>query len=171
MGARSYTIKIGPDEHTLELTGHDRQAGRLTVRIDDADLELGYRVLEPGRIRLDLAHGPLVIHLAEAAGVRWVAGGGAAIAASEAPRRGAGAERELPPEITPPMPAVVVEVLVEVGQAVAKGDPAVVVSAMKMESTLVAPTDGTVAEVNAAAGDKVSPGDVLVRVEPAEEEA
>lgn len=171
MGTRSYTVRIGPDEHTLELIGHDRAANRLQARIDDEALELGYRILGPGRIRLELPEGGLVLHLAEAAGARWVAGGGAAIAASPAPRRGAGTERELPPEITPPMPAVVVEVLVEVGQVVAKGDPAVVVSAMKMESTLVAPTDGTVAEVTVAAGDKVSPGDVLVRVAPAEEEA
>ena len=34
-----------------------------------------------------------------------------------------------------------------------------------METTLVAPRDGTVTAVKAAEGDKVSPADVLVHIE------
>ena len=67
-------------------------------------------------------------------------------------------------EITPPMPAVVVSVMVKEGDAVEKGQGVVVVSAMKMETTLYAPFAGTVTKVSVQAGDKVMPGDILVDI-------
>ena len=47
----------------------------------------------------------------------------------------------------------------------AKGDPLIVLEAMKMEHTLTAPRDGKIAEVMVAAGDLVQEGAVLVRLE------
>ena len=69
---------------------------------------------------------------------------------------------EIPEQITPPMPSVVVRILVEVGGRVKKGQGLVVVSAMKMETTLVAPYDGTVTKINTAVDAKVAPGNTLV---------
>ena len=63
------------------------------------------------------------------------------------------------------MPAVVVAVLVEVGRKVARGDPLVVLSAMKTETQLASPIAGRVKVVSAVVGAKVRPGDVLVEVE------
>jgi Pyruvate carboxylase len=40
-----------------------------------------------------------------------------------------------------------------------------VLSAMKMETTLVSPFDGIVKAVNTSSGDKVLPGDILVEIE------
>jgi biotin carboxyl carrier protein len=71
-----------------------------------------------------------------------------------------------PGAVTPPMPAVVVAVLVEPGRLVARGDPLVVVSAMKTETRLDAPLAGRVTAVNARVGAKVRPGEVLVQIEP-----
>ena len=70
-----------------------------------------------------------------------------------------------PTEVTPPMPAVVIAVSVTEGDAVEKGQAVVIVSAMKMETTLFAPFDGTVKKINVAEGDKVMPGDILVDIE------
>jgi acetyl/propionyl-CoA carboxylase alpha subunit len=78
-----------------------------------------------------------------------------------------GTTRELPREVTPPMPSVVVKVLVTQGQRVDQGDNLVVVSAMKMETTLTAPFDALVTGINVAEGDKVMPGDILVDLAPA----
>lgn len=72
---------------------------------------------------------------------------------------------QVPDTVTPPMPAVVVRVLVNVGDTVKAGQAVAVVSAMKMETTLKAPFDGTVVAVHAATGDKVAPGDILVDIE------
>jgi len=68
-------------------------------------------------------------------------------------------------EVTPPMPAVVVRILIQEGDHVKRGQGLVVVTAMKMETTLVAPWDGTVKAINTAEGAKVAPGDILVEVE------
>lgn len=71
----------------------------------------------------------------------------------------------IPDTVTPPMPSLVAAVLVVPGDDVVKGQSVVVVSAMKMETTLVAPYTGTVTAVKIAVGDKVNPGDVLVDIE------
>ncbi len=71
--------------------------------------------------------------------------------------------------ITPMTPGVVARVLVDAGQTVEKGQGLVVISAMKMESTLSAPYAGTVTAVPFEEGASVKPGDVLVEIEAAEE--
>jgi biotin carboxyl carrier protein len=75
----------------------------------------------------------------------------------------------LPRDVTPPMPAVVVKIMVTVGQQVEAGAGLVVVSAMKMETTLTAPFNARVARINVAVDDKVAPGDILVDLEAAAE--
>ncbi|HEX3897547.1 MAG TPA: biotin carboxylase N-terminal domain-containing protein [Mycobacteriales bacterium] len=64
-----------------------------------------------------------------------------------------------------PMPGAVVRVLVEPGASVAKGDPLVVLEAMKMEHTVVSPTGGVVGEVRVTAGQQVDAGAILVVVD------
>ncbi|MEQ8480420.1 MAG: acetyl/propionyl/methylcrotonyl-CoA carboxylase subunit alpha [Hoeflea sp.] len=59
------------------------------------------------------------------------------------------------------MPGIIKQVLVEPGQEVRAGEPMVIMEAMKMEMTLSAPRDGTVAEVKVAAGAQVADGAVL----------
>jgi biotin carboxyl carrier protein len=75
-----------------------------------------------------------------------------------------GISPDLPDQITPPMPAVVVRIPVQVGDVVKKGQGVIVVSAMKMETTLCAPFDGTVVKINCAINDKVSPGQILAEI-------
>ena len=72
---------------------------------------------------------------------------------------------KIPDTVTPPMPSVVVAVLVSENDTVAKGQGLVVVSAMKMETTLSSPFDGTVKAIRTSVGDKVNPGDILVDIE------
>jgi len=64
--------------------------------------------------------------------------------------------------LSAPIPARVARVLVHPGDAVHKGDTLVVLEAMKMELTLSAPLDGTVATVPHAVGEMVEEGTVLV---------
>ncbi len=68
--------------------------------------------------------------------------------------------------IAAPMPGQVIAVNVSEGAKVKKKQPLLVLEAMKMEHTLTAPFDGTVAEVKAKAGDRVSEGALLVRLTP-----
>jgi acetyl/propionyl-CoA carboxylase alpha subunit len=68
-------------------------------------------------------------------------------------------------DIRSPMPGKVLEVKAVAGADVKKGDPLVVMEAMKMEHTLVAPRDGKIVEVNAKAGAQTAEGVVLVKLE------
>ncbi|GJH33071.1 acetyl-CoA carboxylase biotin carboxylase subunit [Paraburkholderia hospita] len=64
--------------------------------------------------------------------------------------------------LTAPMPGKVIAVLVEQGAVVEKGQPLIVMEAMKMEHTIGAPTAGKVAEVLYAVGDQVADGAQLL---------
>ena len=64
-----------------------------------------------------------------------------------------------------PMPGLVKSVHVAAGQAVKAGDRLAVLEAMKMEHSLTAARDGTVAEVLANPGDQVEAGAPLIRLE------
>jgi biotin carboxyl carrier protein len=63
-----------------------------------------------------------------------------------------------------PMPGVVLEVFVAPGATVRRGDPILVLEAMKMRNTIRSPRDAVVAEVAVAAGQPVGPGELLVRL-------
>ncbi|WP_299327010.1 acetyl/propionyl/methylcrotonyl-CoA carboxylase subunit alpha [Parasphingopyxis sp.] len=71
--------------------------------------------------------------------------------------------------ILSPMPGKIIAVSVAAGDTVAKGDKLVTLEAMKMEHSLTAPFDGTVAELNAETGGQVSEGTLLVQIEAGEE--
>jgi 3-methylcrotonyl-CoA carboxylase alpha subunit len=64
----------------------------------------------------------------------------------------------------------VTAVEVKQGEKVAKGQRLLTLEAMKMEHALTAPFDGIVAELNAAPGQQVTEGQLLVKVEPEEKE-
>jgi 3-methylcrotonyl-CoA carboxylase alpha subunit len=66
--------------------------------------------------------------------------------------------------LTAPMPGKVVSFAVKAGDAVKKGQPLAVMEAMKMEHTIAAPVDGTVAELLFAPGDQVTEGAELLKL-------
>ncbi len=76
----------------------------------------------------------------------------------DAEEEGADVER-----IVAPMPGKVIQVAVKAGQSVRRGEPLVILEAMKMEHTLSAPHDATVEAVDVVLGDQISEGAVLVR--------
>jgi len=85
-------------------------------------------------------------------------------------RKRNGSKPDIPQQVSPPMPSVVVRILVKEGDRVKRGQGLVVVSAMKMETTLVAPYDGKVTRINTALDAKVAPGDILVEIEKEDSE-
>ena len=64
-----------------------------------------------------------------------------------------------------PITGIVLDVLVDEGDDVDKGDPTLVVEAMKMENTLTAPASGTIGELMVEPGDTVYSGDPLLKVD------
>jgi len=64
-----------------------------------------------------------------------------------------------------PMPGLVLRVLVDAGQAVQKGDPLIILEAMKMENVLKAAAPGTVKTIKATERTAVEKGTVLIEME------
>ena len=67
--------------------------------------------------------------------------------------------------VTAPMHGLLLEVLVEPGDLVVKGQTLAVLEAMKMHYEIQAEIDGTVAEVSAMAGKQVAVDDVLIEID------
>ena len=67
--------------------------------------------------------------------------------------------------IKTPLPGVIIDVKVNIGDNVAKGQTVVVLEAMKMENNINADRDGKVTAIQVAKGDTVADGTVLVVLE------
>jgi len=64
--------------------------------------------------------------------------------------------------ITAPMPGTILDVSVNTGDVVKKGQVLLILEAMKMENEIVAPNDGKIASINVSKGASVNAGDVLL---------
>lgn len=78
------------------------------------------------------------------------------------------ADKTNPGSVGAPMPGSVIDVRVKVGDVVKKGDPLVVLSAMKMEMVVQAPVAGKIKAVPAAKDMRMQGDDLLVEIEPSE---
>lgn len=67
--------------------------------------------------------------------------------------------------IKTPLPGVIIDVKVSVGDTVKKGDTVVVLEAMKMENNINTDRDGKVVAIQVAKGDTVADGAALVVLE------
>jgi biotin carboxyl carrier protein len=68
-------------------------------------------------------------------------------------------------KVTAPMPGNILDVKVNVGDSVTKGQVLLVLEAMKMENDIVAPCDGKVTSVVAKKGDTVNASDTLATIQ------
>ena len=66
--------------------------------------------------------------------------------------------------VTAPLPGVIIEISVKVGDTVKQGQQVAVLEAMKMENVIEATHDGTVTAINASKGDSVLEGAPIVTI-------
>lgn len=65
-------------------------------------------------------------------------------------------------DIKAPMPGLILEINVNIGDEVQKGDPIMILEAMKMENVLKSPGEGTIKNIKVSKGDSVEKNQVLV---------
>jgi len=138
--AGDWLLRIG--DETICAFGERRPDGTLTVALD------GVR----GRITV-LDHGSETV--AFLADENWRLVEIDPLDAHEGDDPGAG-------RLTAPIPGRVTQLLVGAGDAVRRGEPLMIIEAMKMEHTVAAPVDGTVEAVRFAVGDLVEEGVELI---------
>lgn len=159
---RRYTIRVNDTEKTIDVqaVGANQFRVRIDGRLVDVELtdhrDLGHGSVTPVVQTRGPAPGASEVGVPEVLPV--ASGGGTPPAASA----GGGGARD---KVTAPMPGVVLSVGVAPGTAVRRGDPLLVLEAMKMKNELKSPRDGVVAEVYVAAGQQVRFGEFLVRFE------
>jgi 3-methylcrotonyl-CoA carboxylase alpha subunit len=143
------TVRYRPDGYRLVLPDGEVAARGGLESGGELWAELGGRRLRATVVRagraLDILTGPrahrLVLHDPLTLGAAAEAGGG---------------------RLTAPMPGRVAEVHVAPGARVARGDPLLVLEAMKMEHTIAAPAEGRVTEIHYRTGDLVEEGAELL---------
>ena len=68
-------------------------------------------------------------------------------------------------ELKAPMPGLVLSIKTAVGQSVVKGDPILILEAMKMENVIKSPTDGIIKSINIAEKQAVDKNQILITFE------
>ncbi len=168
--ASTYLLKLGDQEHELEVEEHD---GQFRVRLGDqwhpVELE---RVGETARYSLLLDRRPYDVFAEEGPhGYHIVIGSRLFAITTPGPIRGRPAEgpEELETAtegeewvLTSPMAGIVQEVLVQPGDEVEAGQVVMVIEAMKMQNDLHARRAGTVKAVYASVGQRVEQGAPLL---------
>ncbi len=66
-------------------------------------------------------------------------------------------------DLKAPMPGLVLDILVEEGQEIKKGDQLAILEAMKMENVLKAAGDGTIKSIEVIKGDSVEKNQILIK--------
>ncbi|GAB5408282.1 MAG: hypothetical protein BalsKO_06470 [Balneolaceae bacterium] len=64
-----------------------------------------------------------------------------------------------------PMPGKILDILVEVGASVTKGQPVAILEAMKMENELKSPIDGTVISIDVETGQSLEKNTPILEIE------
>jgi biotin carboxyl carrier protein len=67
-----------------------------------------------------------------------------------------------PKELKAPMPGLVLDIIVSEGDQVKKGDPLLILEAMKMENVIKAPADAVIARIPAQKGKPVEKNQLLI---------
>lgn len=156
MGRRTLILRTGDREYGAAID----DSGAVSI---DGGEPLPVRAIGAGEVRVGAGGGGRV-HVAAAGATRWVFADGEVYEIEIRDARRARPAASTHAALTAPMPATVVRVEVEPGQAVRRGDTLVILEAMKMELPVRAPADGVVRAVSCRAGDLVKPGVPLVEM-------
>lgn len=168
--ASTYRLRLGDEEHELEVEEHE--GGHYRVRLGDTwyPLELD-RVGEGARYSLLLDHKPYDIFAEEGAQGYHIVIGARTFAVAlpgrtRGRREGGPEEIEVPADgewvLKSPMSGVVQDVVVQPGDEVEAGQVVMVIEAMKMQNELHARRAGTVKAVYVTVGDRVDQGTPLL---------
>jgi 3-methylcrotonyl-CoA carboxylase alpha subunit len=147
LGSNTFRLRLDEGDFVVEVLAF--RDGEIHATLDDTPTRAGF-ALDGLEVRLSLHGTAYELSKPRPPDVDAL-GGGAADAAAAG--------------LTAPMPGTVVKVLVEVGEEVEEGQLLLVLEAMKMEQSVVAPYAGRVASLPYGEGTLVPGGAVLAEIE------
>jgi 3-methylcrotonyl-CoA carboxylase alpha subunit len=160
---RQFVLRDGKEDFTVVLRG--RQDGWLAELAHDS-LEVEGELTGSGELAAEIAGRRVSARAAVQAEELTLLFDGRRYRFGLGEQRGEGRRAEnAGGRLTAPMPGRVLAVLVEPGARVRRGEPLLVLEAMKMEHTIAAPADGVVKEVHFQAGQQVEEGARLMSME------
>jgi 3-methylcrotonyl-CoA carboxylase alpha subunit len=166
---RPFSVEFQGAPHTVVLTTlHGASELTRQLQVDGLTAPLRYAVAPGQAMDVHFGENRALVHLYKKGEVAHVftAQGATQVIAIDALAHAGDTHGEAG-RLTAPMPGKVVSFAVKAGDKVKKGQPLAVMDAMKMEHTIAAPADGTVAELLFAPGDQVADGAELLRMEVA----
>ncbi len=165
-----WTVLIDREAHEVSLSYDD--AEDLVISLDERDLTLSEIDWRPGmaQFRAVLDDEPFTAEVKRAPDGFDIRHRAAKARVRVLTPRAAEMYQRLPEKVAAdtsklvlsPMPGLVVDIPVSVGQEVKSGETVAIIEAMKMQNILKAERDGVVKAVGAKAGDPVAADDVLV---------
>lgn len=143
----------------------ERDRDQFVVRVGAATHRLTLSILEPGTFRCSIDGRSHILTYAREHARRFLHVGGQTVAYEPAETAGAAPGRTTGGDVTTPMPGTVTHVLVRNGDWVERGQPLVIVEAMKMEHAIRAPRAARVRALRVSPGDRVDGGVVVAEID------
>jgi biotin carboxyl carrier protein len=166
--------KLTIQEETIPVEINSIDENRATAAIEEREYDLKYSLISENELHLMVNGKSVNVFVSKNATGKTIMLNGKTYqiqdedTVAKGPKKKKGVDG--PTTVASHIPAVVIAVSVKEGDTVKKGQGVVVVSAMKMETTLCAPYKGVVTKVNVSESDKVMPGQILVDIDEIKEE-
>jgi len=146
-------------EYKFKINGND-----YTVAINSVEGNLADVTVNGASYKVEMENAPAAAPAAPVAAAPVAAAPVAAAPAAAAAPAPAPAAAGAGKPVTSPLPGVIIEVSVKVGDAVKAGQKVAVLEAMKMENEISADRDGTVTAINVSKGDSILEGAPIVTI-------
>lgn len=148
----TYQLKVNGNDYTVEVTEFSSSAAKITVNGEEYEVAIEDIKSVVKRVSSGMSSGvvpaspegnaPRPLPTAKAAQQAVASTDGSSVKA--------------------PIPGAILEIFVEVGDKVSRGEPLIKMEAMKMENEIAAPSDGTVTLIHVGVGDAVNQGQELI---------
>jgi biotin carboxyl carrier protein len=160
-----FQLRIGEETRAYSVT---RQGDRLTISTDDGDHEVRIVHQDDDFVLIEIPGDGGSAKRVRLAGARWgdrrlLWVDGRSLSAERIRRTGGPAEDDAG-SLSPAIPAVVAQLLVQPGDLVETGDTLILLESMKMVIPITAPHGGRVSVVHCQPGDSVPAGVPLLEI-------
>lgn len=149
---KNYRFSVGGEEFTARIVEYTEDKVVVDLNGSTYDVEL-------------IPEEPAVSAVSPAAVSRTVVPASAPVSRTPAPPAPAAPAGLSAGDVTSPIPGVVKQISVAVGDKVTEGSVVAVLEAMKMENQIPATSNGTVSKIAVALGDSVLDGQLLIQIE------